>query len=77
VMHGAWYVSPDHARQYGRLGRSWGCPALSQEKVKPVIDTIKGGSFIFSYSGADKGWLQKASTSLHGPSCPLSKAKKA
>jgi hypothetical protein len=77
VMHGAWYVSPDHARQYGRLGRSWGCPALSQEKVKPVIDTIKGGSFIFSYSGADKGWLQKASNSLHGPSCPVSKAKKA
>jgi hypothetical protein len=77
VMHGAWYVSPDHARQHGRLGRSWGCPALSQEKVKPVIDKIKGGSFIFSYSGADKGWLQKASTSLHGPSCPLSKAKKA
>ena len=77
VIHGAWYVSPDHARQYGRLGRSWGCPALSQTMAKPVIDRIKGGSFIFSYSGADKNWLQKASTSLHGPSCPLSKAKKA
>jgi len=77
VMHGAWYVSTDHARQYGRLGRSWGCPALSQEKAKPVIDVIKGGSFVFSYSGADKSWLQKASNSLHGPSCPLSKAKKA
>jgi L,D-transpeptidase catalytic domain len=77
VMHGAWYVSADHARQYGRLGRSWGCPALSQQMAKPVIDAIKGGSFVFSYSGADKSWLQKASTSLHGPSCPLSKAKKA
>jgi hypothetical protein len=76
VMHGAWYVSPDHARQHGRLGRSWGCPALSLEHAKPVIDTIKGGSFIFSYSGVDKSWLQKASTA-HGPTCGLSKTKKA
>ena len=33
-MHGAWYVSPQQARAQGRLGRSWGCPALS-EKVAP------------------------------------------
>lgn len=49
VMHGAWYVSPDHARQHGRIGRSWGCPAVPQEKAKTMIDTIKGGSFVFSY----------------------------
>ena len=52
VMHGAWYVSADHARQYGMLGRSWGCPALPQADAKPVIDAIKGGSFVFAYSGA-------------------------
>lgn len=52
VMHGAWYVSADHARQYGMLGRSWGCPALPQADAKPVIDTIKGGSFVFAYSAA-------------------------
>jgi len=51
VMHGAWYVSADHVKQYGMLGRSWGCPALSQQDAKPVIDTIKGGSFIFAYAG--------------------------
>lgn len=51
VMHGAWYVSADHVRQYGMLGRSWGCPALSQQDAKPVIDKIKGGSFVFAYSG--------------------------
>lgn len=50
VMHGAWYVSNDHISQFGRIGRSWGCPALSPEEAKPVIDTIKGGSFIFSYA---------------------------
>lgn len=52
VMHGAWYVSAEHARQYGMLGRSWGCPALPQADAKPVIDTIKGGSFVFAYSAA-------------------------
>lgn len=49
VMHGARYVSAEHARNHGRIGRSWGCPALSQESAKPVIDTIKGGSFVFAY----------------------------
>ena len=47
VMHGAWYVSPDHARAHGRLGRSWGCPALPTESAGPVIDAIKDGSFLF------------------------------
>lgn len=63
VIHGAWYVSAEHARERGRLGRSWGCPALSQESARTVIDTIKGGSFVFSYSG-DKTWFRTASSSL-------------
>ena len=49
VMHGAWYVSPEHARSHGRLGRSWGCPALSEQIAPQVIDTIKGGTFVYSY----------------------------
>jgi hypothetical protein len=68
VMHGAWYVSAEHARSQGRLGRSWGCPAVSEASARPVIDTIKGGSFVFSYSGKDQDWIQKASSSLS--SCP-------
>ena len=67
VMHGAWYVSAEHARSQGRLGRSWGCPALSQASAKSVIDTIKGGSFVFSYSG-DESWIRTASNSQS--SCP-------
>ena len=55
VMHGAWYVSPEHARQFGMLGRSWGCPALPQADAKPVIDTVKGGSFVFAYAGGTAG----------------------
>ena len=69
VMHGAWYVSPEHARSQGRLGRSWGCPALSETSARPVIDTIKGGTFVFSYSGTGE-WYQKASTSSNACAAP-------
>ena len=65
VMHGAWYVSEQQARAQGRLGRSWGCPALSEEMAPKVIDTIKGGSFVFSYGG-DKDWLQSVSSNTCG-----------
>ena len=60
VMHGAPYVSEAVARQQGRIGRSWGCPALSQTVAPQVIDTIKGGSVIFSYY-PDNDWLASSS----------------
>ena len=50
VMHGAWYVSPDQIRRYGRLGRSWGCPALAKNIAPRVIDRIKDGTFLFAWS---------------------------
>jgi hypothetical protein len=65
VMHGAWYVSEEQARTQGRLGRSWGCPALSEKMAPKVIDTIKNGSFVFSYGG-DQDWLQAASSNTCG-----------
>jgi len=61
VMHGAWYVSPEQVHRYGRIGRSWGCPALPVEAAHRVIDAIKGGSFVFAYSAADSGWVHAAS----------------
>lgn len=55
VMHGAPYVSDGIARG-GRLGRSWGCPAVPQPLAKPIIDTIKNGNLVFAYY-PDKHWL--------------------
>jgi hypothetical protein len=50
VMHGADYVSSDFIRNYGRLGRSFGCPAVPVELSKEIIQTIKGGSCLFIYA---------------------------
>ena len=41
VVHGAAYANPSVCRG-GRLGRSFGCPALPQALTKPIINTIKG-----------------------------------
>lgn len=49
VIHGAWYVSDSFAKRMGRVGLSWGCPAVPEDVVKPMIDTIKDGTFLFSY----------------------------
>jgi hypothetical protein len=59
VMHGAPYVSPTFVKAQGRLGRSWGCPALSDGVARSVIDTVKGGSLVFSYY-PDPNWLQSS-----------------
>ncbi len=50
VIHGADYCSEDMIRSTGRLGRSFGCPALPRELTRPIIDTIKGGSLLFIYA---------------------------
>jgi hypothetical protein len=49
IIHGAHYVSDDWAKKYGRIGRSWGCPALPESSAKEVIDIIKDGCCLFAY----------------------------
>ena len=53
VVHGAPYVDPVAGAKQGRLGRSFGCPALRTAVAAQVIDTIKGGNFVFSYFPGD------------------------
>jgi hypothetical protein len=59
VMHGAPYVSEEAIRMQGRLGRSWGCPALRSGIAREVIDTIKGRGLLFAYY-PDRKWLQSS-----------------
>lgn len=56
VMHPASYVDENIIENYGRLGTSWGCPALNPEAAQPIINTIKGGSLILAYY-PDQNWL--------------------
>ena len=59
VMHRATYATDDYVDRHGRLGRSWGCPALDPKVTDKVIDTIKGGTIIFGYA-PDAQWLQES-----------------
>lgn len=49
VIHPASYATHDFVRKYGRLGRSFGCPALPPSKSADIIETIKGGSCFYIY----------------------------
>lgn len=56
VMHAASYVDPEVARRLGRLGRSWGCPAVRPEISRQLIDAVKDGALLFAYYPDDR-WL--------------------
>lgn len=57
VLHGAWYVSdqfinsiePATGVAYGRLGVSWGCPAVSLSYINSLINTLGYGGLIMHY----------------------------
>lgn len=68
VMHGAPYVSEQFARAQGRLGRSWGCPALRETVAHEIIDRVKGKGLVFAYY-PDQKWLA-SSRFLGGCSTP-------
>lgn len=49
VMHGADYVNTSIIKSMGRLGRSFGCPAVSREISEQVINTVAKGTCLFIY----------------------------
>jgi len=59
VMHGASYVSEAFIAEHGRIGRSWGCPALPVDVASDVIDTIAGGTLLVGYY-PDEAWMAES-----------------
>ncbi len=57
VIHSAQYVSAAYIEKNGMAGNTWGCFAIADELIKPVINTIKGGSLLFAYY-PDSSWLK-------------------
>lgn len=49
VMHSANYVSNSFIKFNKRLGRSQGCPAIPQELLLGIVNTIKNKSCLFIY----------------------------
>jgi hypothetical protein len=60
IIHGADYASENYIKKNGRLGRSWGCPALPTTLNKLIIESIKGGTCLFVYN-PDKKYICKSS----------------
>jgi hypothetical protein len=59
VIHGADYATQNYVGRYGRLGRSFGCPALPPDISKSVINLIKDGTILFSYY-PDRSYLHNS-----------------
>lgn len=49
VMHAADYVSPSFISTHGRLGLSWGCPAVEPHALPKLIAALSNGSMIYHY----------------------------
>ncbi|UXR64631.1 murein L,D-transpeptidase catalytic domain family protein [Bdellovibrio bacteriovorus] len=49
VVHAANYVSEDYVKSQGRLGRSWGCPAVAPGIIRKMLNGFKDGGLIYAY----------------------------
>jgi len=56
VIHSAWYVSRTFAQDHGRMGRSWGCFALSHNVESAIVRLIRGNTVLVGYY-PDRKWL--------------------
>ncbi|HEY0180763.1 MAG TPA: murein L,D-transpeptidase catalytic domain family protein [Dokdonella sp.] len=59
VIHGATYVGDGLIRSQGRLGRSFGCPAVRPAIAHRLIDTLADRAFVFAYY-PDRDWLSNS-----------------
>lgn len=59
VMHAADYVSEEYINSKGYIGRSWGCPAVPNKTLKPIVEKIKNGTCLFIYT-PDKSYQKRS-----------------
>lgn len=59
VIHGSNYVSESIANRRGKVGKSFGCPAVDYKIAKPLIQKIANGSLVFAYYPL-KSWLKNS-----------------
>lgn len=64
VIHGAPYVSAEMVQTHGRLGRSFGCPAVRMPVARPLIDALADQAFLFNFY-PQQDWMLKSA--LIGP----------
>ena len=68
VMHGAPYVSEEVGHKLGRLGRSWGCPAVRPEIARPLIDEVKDRTLLYAWHPSIDTIAASSSASMTGNS---------
>ncbi|MDP1892129.1 MAG: murein L,D-transpeptidase catalytic domain family protein [Gemmatimonadaceae bacterium] len=49
ILHGAKYVSAPFIALHGRLGRSWGCPAVPVGDMARIIELLADGGLLYVY----------------------------
>jgi hypothetical protein len=59
VIHAAAYISDVVAKNKGRIGRSWGCPAVRPEISRRLIEAVQGGTLVLAYY-PDLSWLRNS-----------------
>lgn len=59
VLHGSQYATEEYFKANQKIGRSWGCPAVSDKENAKIIKLIKNGSCLFIYH-SDKTYNKKS-----------------
>jgi hypothetical protein len=64
VVHGASYVGEEVAHELGRLGRSYGCPAVRPAIARSLIDELKDRTLLYAWHPSMRETLQSARTNV-------------
>lgn len=49
VIHSDSYAADSYAERNGRMGLSWGCQVIDPARISDFVDTVEGGSLVWSY----------------------------